>query len=124
VVLGILCVSSVAVGWIDGHGRLRLVERGDRLVDAILQYETATGHPPARLEDLVPRFLPSVPSTGCGAFPDWLYVAQATEADCRWTVSVLLGTMLFDFKHLSFDPTGRYPPDGGTRIGRWVVVNP
>ena len=51
----------------------KLAKRSEPLVQAIKNYELQYGSPPADLENLVPEFLPSIPQTGMGAYPEYEY---------------------------------------------------
>jgi hypothetical protein len=51
----------------------RVTERGQPIVDAIKAYENKNGHPPASLDELVPDYLDTVPTTGIGAWPKFYY---------------------------------------------------
>ena len=63
----------------------RLAERSTLLVNAIYEYERSHGKPPAKLEHLVPEFLPVVPKTGMGAYPDYKYdVFSNTKSTQVW----------------------------------------
>lgn len=122
-VLVLLAVSRVLAS-VDEAGLNALILRGKPIVEATLRYERERGHPPTTLQELVPDYLPSVPPTGSGAFPTWRYTARAEPPGGRWSLSVHLGVILFDFKHLTFDPEGKYLSYGTHRIGDWAVVDP
>ena len=119
----LLGVSRLLVR-VDDAGLHALIQRGKPVVEATLRYEKERGHPPATLQDLVPDYLSSIPSTGSGAFPTWQYTPRAEQPGGRWSLSVHLGVIMFDFKDLLFDPEGNYPSYGTYRVGKWAVVNP
>ncbi len=63
----------------------RLAERSAPLVNSIHEYERSHGKPPAKLEHLVPEFLPAVPETGMGAYPDYKYeVFSNSKSTLAW----------------------------------------
>lgn len=72
-----LVVCPVALGHVMWNNRLA-AERANQIIAACRQYEAAHQRPPARLEELVPRFLPAVPeprSLTLNTSPFW-YVAD------------------------------------------------
>lgn len=50
-----------------------VAQQSEYLVDAIRRYEIDKGAPPARLDDLVPAYIPGMPETGLGAYPAYGY---------------------------------------------------
>lgn len=82
-----LVASALALapgGWVSGYG-VRLAHRGhavvgarvdaaaDQVIAALERYERDHAHPPARLELLVPDYLPWLPTTGVKRYPRFLY---------------------------------------------------
>ena len=120
-----LLVLGVGLGW-RAHeaGQRRLVARGDLIVDAVLRYEADSSHSPATLQELVPRYLAELPTTGSGAFHEWRYTPDTDKPGGRWHLSVHTGSTIFDWEHVSYNPTGAYLPYGVRMIGRWAVINP
>ena len=63
--------------WLGGSVRMaafhKLAKRSETLVRAIKNYEMKYGSPPASLENLVPEFLPNIPQTGMGEYPEYEY---------------------------------------------------
>lgn len=51
----------------------KVAERGQTILDAIKAYETKNGHPPGSLNELVPDYLEAIPTTGIGAWPEFVY---------------------------------------------------
>ena len=82
----------------------KLAKRSELLVQAIKNYELQYGSPPAGLENLVPEFLPNIPQTGMGAYPEyeykvgdeaqefakdaWCLVVRAPLAGLNWDVFI------------------------------------
>ena len=120
----VLLTVSWVLTRVDDAGLRALIQRGQPIVEATLRYEKERGHPPATLQELVPDYLPSVPPTGSGAFPKWHYTPRPERPGGRWSLSVHIGVILFDFKHLTFDPEGKYLSYGTYRVGEWAVVDP
>ncbi|HUV40406.1 MAG TPA: hypothetical protein VMW23_01290 [Sedimentisphaerales bacterium] len=81
VLLLMSCVIYLGVAkacfWCSGKVRMaafhKLAERSKTLVQAIKEYELRYGNLPASLENLVPEFLPNIPQTGMGAYPEYEY---------------------------------------------------
>jgi hypothetical protein len=46
-------------------------QRSEKLIAAIKKYEQDNSDPPESLNDLVPNHLPSIPSTGMMAYPQY-----------------------------------------------------
>lgn len=59
-----------------------LAERSMPLVEAVKAFEKAEGHPPMKLDDLVPSYLDAVPSTGLAAYPH--YEIHMGEESSMW----------------------------------------
>lgn len=57
-----------------------LAARSEPLVTAIQRYEQEHGTLPASLDDLTPRWLDAVPSTGMGGYPDYEYLVGEEAA--------------------------------------------
>ncbi len=105
--------------------------RAKPLVAAIHQYEQDHHAPPESLQNLVPEYLPAIPSTGMGAYPEFQY---STGANCRrrnhenpWTLSVLTSIGILNWDRLLYFPRQNYPEHGysGTleRVGDWAYVH-
>jgi hypothetical protein len=80
---GAFCACYVITGIVGRHigRRIRmapfrsLAERSDTLVAAITAFDRDHDAPPSSLADLVPDYLPKVPSTRLSAYPEYEYVA-------------------------------------------------
>ena len=100
--------------------------RSLRVVDAIEQYERATGAPPASLSDLVPTYFGAVPKTGMALYP--VYEYEATSGVCsiksRWNLQVDVNEFI-DMNRLLYCPAQdyeRFPKHvrSRTAVGAWV----
>jgi hypothetical protein len=107
---------------------VQLAERSGPLVQAIQAYADKEGHPPARLEELIPAFLPSLPGTGLCAYPGYAYLKGAEArrfAENPWVLLVPVGNL--DFDKFLYLPQQNYPQHGfgGTveRMGDWAYVH-
>ena len=109
----------------------RFVERSKPLVAAIRKYESAAGHPPQSLSDLVPDYLPEVPGTGVGSAPEYHYVAgdQARHAyhGNPWILRLPVSVGILNWDLLLYYPLQNYPAHGHggviRRIGDWAYVH-
>ena len=108
-----------------------LAERSKPLVEAIFAYEKQQGEPPNELNDLVPDFLSSVPSTGMGGYPQYDYFVGAAAAeeyfDNPWVLEVFTPGPGINFDRFLYFPNQNYPETGYSgsleRIGEWAYVH-
>jgi hypothetical protein len=97
-----------------------IISRAQPLVQAVHRYEKERGRPPARLGDLVPKYISAIPATGLPTYREFLYTVH--EASGRWGLSVKLERL--GFKHIDYSPSGSHNiPVTPLRDG-WVLVNP
>jgi hypothetical protein len=132
----ILMIFCIGVGSATGR-KLRMAawrsfaERSQLLIDAIEMYEREHLVPPATLNDLVPEYVVSVPSTGLNAYPHFEY---QTGADTKrlyinnpWILSVFTPSSIINFDMMLYFPNQNYPETGYggrlERIGRWAYVH-
>ena len=101
-----------------------LAERSMPLVEAVKAFEKAEGHPPKALDDLVPTYMDSVPSTGLATYPN--YEIHMGEESSMWKgnpwvlcVPVSSGTLNWDL--FLYFPNQNYPPD--ERMGDWAYYH-
>lgn len=109
-------VPAAIASWdIRMNGFKQMAERTKPLVAAIKKYENQKGHALEQLEDLVPEFLPEVPKTGIGAYPDYHYERLEGETD-PWELSVWCGVGISNWDEFFYRPSEKY----GERAGGWV----
>jgi hypothetical protein len=107
----------------------RLAERSAPLVQAIRAYEQKKGRPPDALQLLVPEFIPSVPSTGMGAYPEYRYVTgYPTNYDGNpWVLYVFTPAGGINFDQFMYFPRQNYPTQGYggalERVRDWAYVH-
>lgn len=106
----------------------RLAERSTPLVAAIHAFEQKHGRPPESLQALVPEFIPSVPSTGMGAYPEYRYSTPATNHDGNpWVITVFTPSGGINFDQFMYFPLTNYPKTGYggwlERVGDWAYVH-
>ncbi len=133
VAVGSLVFTIVSVGAFAAMGPVRVAAMKERvehvqrfvtfsqpLVEAITRYTSNEGRPPARLEDLVPKYLATLPEPVANGFPGYEYEV-VTERE-RWEGNpwVLysrtpLGVLNWDM--LLYFPRQNYPKEG---YGGWL----
>lgn len=107
----------------------RLAVRSAPLVSAIRNYAEARGAPPSLLSDLVPDYLPRIPSTGMMAYPRYQYYAGTNAHRYNGNPWVLVihtpGGM--DFDQFMYFPLQNYPTHGYggllARVRDWAYVH-
>lgn len=132
-----LCSAVYFVGFfvsirIGQNVRMRafhqLAERSKPLTVAIRNFEQKYGRPPDSLGALVPEFLPSVPSTGMAAYPEYRYSTPATNYDGNpWVITVFTPSGGINFDQFMYFPRTNYPKLGYggwvERVGDWAYVH-
>lgn len=134
-----MCLVFIA-SWVAGiflGQRARILgihafpQKSQPLIAAIKKYEQDNSTPPRTLQDLVPNYLPAIPSTGMGAYPDYRYFtgneAQDEFPGKRWVLSVFTPGPGINFDQILYFPDQNYPETGfgGSleRIGDWAYVH-
>jgi hypothetical protein len=130
VLLGSSFVGFMLGGEIRQDGFERLAARSAPLVEAIRSYEAKHGQPPPDLAALVPDFLPAVPGTGIGAYPEYTYyVGEKARRfnDNPWALEVFTPSGGINFDTFLYFPLQNYPKHGHggslERIGDWAYVH-
>lgn len=105
-----------------------LADRSQTLIAAIRAYEEKHGRPPESLPALVPDFLPAVPSTGMGAYPEYRYFPRATNYRGNpWVITVYTPSGGINFDQFMYFPLTNYPTQGYggwlERVGDWAYVH-
>ena len=106
----------------------RLAKRSQPLVAAVRAFEQRHGRPPESLQALVPEFLPSVPSTGLGAYPEYRYSTLAMDYEGNpWVITVFTPSGAINFDQFMYFPLTNYPKRGYggylERVGDWAYVH-
>lgn len=126
-------VAYVAVGvgcfWTAHSIRIsafhQIVQRGMPIVDAIKKYIIEQGHPPATLEDLVPRYLPEIPTTGVPTGSEYMYEVAKKEKSFYgnpWMLRMVPPQGGFSFEELLYLPLEDYGTSacGWGKIANWA----
>jgi hypothetical protein len=104
-----------------------VAQRADPVIAAIEKYVANAGAPPARLQELVPAYISSIPS----GLPPLLEIQTGPETrkgfnGNEWILSASVSWLL-SFDRFLYFPNQQYPQKGygGTleRIGKWAYVH-
>lgn len=133
VVAASLVVTAGFFPALYGARQLRMIgfylasKRAEPLVDAIARYDRDQGVPPLKLNDLVPIYLPRLPSR---LPPFEIVTGEEARRDFygnRWALVANVSTGLLNWDIFIFFPSGNYPEAdyGGVleRIGSWAYVH-
>lgn len=110
-----------------------LPQKSAPLVNAIKSYQQKYGHPPDKLQNLIPEFLSNIPSTGMLNYPNYEYEnyfndsnAQSEHDGNLWMLKVDAGEML-QFDVFIYYPNQNYPKNGYggylEKISDWAYVH-
>ncbi|MCM3874734.1 MAG: hypothetical protein ND895_28910 [Pyrinomonadaceae bacterium] len=134
----IFCVIYLAIGigcfqlgfQIRRAGFINLAERSRPLILAIHRFEAKYGKPPENLEQITPEFLPQVPKTGMGAYPEYEYQRvndRNSYEGNAWVVTVSASSGLVNWDQFLYFPKQNYPKSGYgggiERIEEWAYVH-
>lgn len=117
---------------IRNGGFRAIAARSGPLIEAVRKYQAANGLPPAKLDDLVPKYLSSVPRTGVGAYPQYIYVTNGISTRYEGNPWILIVPISSDTKAaydlLIYFPNQQYPTNKYGDMGRfgkwyWITVD-
>lgn len=112
---GIVYLLSFALAHVAGQsvrtlGFARFAKRAEPLVTAIREYSEKHGAPPTLLAELVPAFLPAVPTTGVGSAPTFSYTRGPSDSHGNpWVLYLNVGTGFLNWDLLLYYPLQNYP---------------
>ena len=128
-------LAWILFGVVSAHARMGTLVaatvRARPLIAAIGLFERDRGAPPATLQELVPAYLPEVPTTGLAAYPQFVYTptaepSTAHDAARGWRLC-LPCPLLMDLDALVYQPLSagaeRASTRAGERFGDWVYLN-
>ncbi len=126
----LLCAVTFTAAFVGGlswrvHIRatnlVRVIERGQPLVDAISAYQTEHGRPPATLDELVPRYIDRLPETGIGMWPEFGYWVgrPGQNHGNEWVLVVTPPNVPMGFDSMYYYPRQNYSDAGYDPIGNW-----
>jgi len=127
----VVTIASMKIGHRIRMDAFRsLAERSEPLVAAIKAYEQAHGKPPFSLGALVPEFLPAIPNTDMGAYPEYRYIVPEDHLHDGnpWVIIVSASTGILDFDRFFYYPLQNYPShlwetNPVQRVGDWGYVH-
>lgn len=112
------------------HAFRELAQRSSPIVEAIKNNELTNGVPPNILEELVPGYLPVLPSTGIKAYPYYKLYSPKSKTDIDgnpWMLYVDTPSGGINFDMLIYLPKENYPDTGYggwlERVDRWAYVH-
>ena len=126
------CIFGIILGQkTRTAGMESFAQRSQILIAAIGKYERDNSGPPQSLNDLVPDYIPDVPSTGMMAYPEYGYhtgdEAKERYADNAWALSVFTPSGGINFDMMLYFPNQNYPQHGYggwlESVGDWVYVH-
>lgn len=134
--LSALFVPSLMYGILLGRhvrmeGMRHFAQRNNPIISAIYEFEKENQGPPKSLDDLVPKYLDEIPTTGMAAYPEYEYhtgqEARDQYQDNPWALSVFTPSGGINFDMMLYLPRQNYPERGygGSleRIGDWAYVH-
>lgn len=126
------CIVGIVLGKNTRMASMKsFATRSQPLINAIQKYDLDHSYPPRSLNDLVPNYIPAVPTTGMMAYPEFCY---HVGADCRkqyanneWALTVATPSGGINFDVLLYFPNRNYPSQGYggwlEPIGNWSYVH-
>ena len=96
------------------------------ITDALDRHHTDRGAYPQNLDELVPKYLAEVPSTGLSAFPQFEYFRSETHHPPKgYELSVPFARTILDFSSYQYWPEQDYPRDWPLAspeiVGKWAI---
>lgn len=128
-IFAVVFIVSVNIGGrVRMNGFHALAQRSIPLVEAIKAYEQKHGNPPPTLNDIVPDFLPSIPETGMGSYPQYRYYVGKKDRyhGNPWILEVFTPSALINFDVFVYAPKQNYDSwcgDPFERVGDWAYLH-
>jgi hypothetical protein len=127
----ILCLLAL---WLGNQVRMlgfeQFAEHSKSLIHAINSYTNIHGEPPHELSELVPEYLQTIPNTGVGQAPNYLYLSgpEASKGydGNPWVLWLDVPTGIINWDIIIYYPLQNYPEFdfGGSLelVGEWAYV--
>ena len=109
VLVGFTCFYIGGRVYMYGFKKIAIHSRP--LITAINSYDLKYGHPPEKLQDLVPEFLNKVPTTGIGENPEYKYRVLSRDSSVidRWRLDVTTPFRGIGWDEFYYYPSHNYP---------------
>lgn len=108
----------------------RLATQPSPLVNAIHQFVQENKTPPKVLDDLIPKYIKKIPSTGMPAYPYYVYISGKKAEKWNgnpWVLYIFTPRGFANFDMFIYFPLQNYPEKGwgGTieKMGEWGYVH-
>lgn len=125
--MALMIAVFFAGDWLRHQAVLDLIERSKPLVEALNLYTRDHGAPPELLQQLVPDYLPAVPSTGLSSKRQFSLASPAKHHGNPWVLRVNMPSGFLQFDYLLYYPLQNYPETNESgwlqRIGTWAYVH-
>jgi hypothetical protein len=135
-----ICCGAILIGGfviskqVRAYGFHKLAVRSTPLIQAIREYSIKYGRPPQDLNSLVPEYLPYVPQTGIGAYPQYNYGVSdlASENNAQgdaWMIVIDTPSAMINFDVFIYLPNQDYVSAGREytglveRIDDWAYIH-
>ncbi len=124
-----LIFSVVLMAEAEDYTHEMVSDRSRGLVEAIENYQRSFGYPPAKLANLVPSFLPAIPTTGMAAFSEYGYRPESGACSDKNAWFLIISMPTFGIENFVYCPMQDYDAMGlddqyrVTRIGAWVRIS-
>lgn len=109
---------------------IRAAANGDQLVDALRNYHDNCGIYPEALEELVPQYIPAIPTTGMVGYPEFIYrpgYNDFDEVDDSYELVVYCGSGILNFDRFIYWTSETYPQQIQSswtqKIGTWAYLH-
>ena len=130
--LGYLCYPGLGFAWpLRRAGLEKSAVRARPLVAAIGKFQREKKRAPHNLQELVPRYLPAIPSTGMAVYPKFEYSTReqkgARAKFQSYQLQVVTSAGLLKLDTFYYWPEGDYPArmsgERVERIGTWAYLH-
>ena len=128
--LSILILTGGMIQNMRHSAFVKLEQRSKPLVKAIEQFNKDNNHPPKDLNELCPKYISQIPSTGMNAYPTYQYEVNTSKTDWEgnpWVLYINTPNGMINFDRFIYLPNQNYPESiQGERlekIGSWAYLH-